>query len=156
MFMSAKEVLDHQIRLAFCEDDEMSVMAAIEGHGDEIMDKRISDDTWSVGEILYHAAFAKIKYCKEGWGKWSNEIEPPLDDLEAMKALLIKANDHLLECLRTLDEDDLDKPLSLSYHGKSAYHFFSVMVIHDTAHAAQIRATLRHCGIRKGGFYPVA
>jgi uncharacterized damage-inducible protein DinB len=154
--MSRKALLEHQIKLAFSDDPEMSLLASVEPYGNEIMDKRISEDTWSVAEILYHVALCKISYCKEGWGEWSGEIEKPFGDLQGMRKLLVRSNDHLLDCLGTLDEDDLDKPLNLSFHGESARHFFSVMIVHDAAHAAQIRATLRHCAIRKGGFYPVA
>ena len=154
--MSRKALLEHQIRLAFSDDPEMSLLATIEGCSDEVMDERISKETWSIGEILYHVAACKIEYCRQGWDRWSGEVDKPLDNLEAMKRLLVKSNDHLLDCLDSLDENDLDKPLKLRFHGESANHFFSLMAIHDASHAAQIRATLRCAGIRTGGFYPVA
>ncbi len=148
--MSRKALLEHQIRLAFSDDGEMSLAASVKGCSDDILSKRISEDAWSIGEILDHVARCKIMYCKQGWGKWSGEVDDPPANLAGMMQMNVEANDHLLECLGSLDEADLDAPLQLPHHGSSAYHFFTVMIIHDVSHAAQIRATLRHCGERTG------
>ena len=154
--MSRKALLEHQIKLAFSDDDEMSLLSSIWNRGDEIMDKRISSDTWTIGEILYHVASCKINYCKQAWGKWDGEIPKPSSNIQSMRDLLVRSNEHLLECLSSLDEEDLDKAIPIPFHGQSASHFLTLMVFHDVSHAAQIRATLRHHGIRKGGLYPVA
>ena len=56
---------------------------------------------------------------------------------EAIK-LLETSHAILTKCLETLPDEALDQPIP-THHGKSAAHFFWIMIMHDLYHAGQIR-----------------
>ena len=48
------------------------------------------------------------------------------------------AHDVLTGCLESCTEESLELPIP-NHHGKSAAHFFWIMIMHDLYHAGQIR-----------------
>lgn len=153
--MTLKDFLERQARWAYEEDPEMSLQAAIDDLTAEELCWRAAPDLWTIGEILYHLASAKIEYCRQGFGQWQGEVRRCVDELPVLLELLDRAQFHLLECLASCTEETLGHPVRTRYHGSSAAEFFGVMIAHDVAHAAQIRALRRRYGSRQGGFYPV-
>ncbi len=153
--MTTKALLIAQTRRAFDGDPEMSLKCSLAELQAEELTRRDNAELWTIGEILYHVASVKIEYCKQGFGRWDESHGRPVADLAALLDLLDRAQAHLLECLADCDEEDLARPLATQYHGESAAQFFSVMIAHDIAHGAQIRALRRAFGTRRGGFYPV-
>jgi len=62
--------------------------------------------------------------------------------------LLKHSHDTLTKCLENCTEGSLDQPIP-TRHGKSAAHFFWIMIMHDIYHAGQIRT--RRTMYRAGG-----
>lgn len=153
--MTLKDFLVRQARWAYEEDPEMSLQSALDSLTPEELVWRADPDLWTIGEILYHVATAKIEYCRQGFGQWQGDVRRCMDELPAILELLDRAQFHFLECLASCDEESLGHPIRTRYHGESAAAFFGVMIAHDVAHAAQIRALRRRYGSRQGGFYPV-
>jgi hypothetical protein len=52
--------------------------------------------------------------------------------------LLEQSHRVLTECLESCSDEALEQPIS-AHHGKSAAHFFWIMLMHDLYHAGQIR-----------------
>jgi hypothetical protein len=152
--MSTKNLLIQQTKLAFSEDPEMSLMVSIKGVTADSAAKRLNDRIWTIEEIVFHVAFWKIEYCRQGFGKWQRPIGSPLGDFAQTVEFLKTAQVHLMECLQTCSEESLSLPIPTRNHGDSAAHFFSVMAIHDVSHAAQIRTIQRTLGLRTD-FYPI-
>lgn len=150
--MNIKELLTKQTQEAFA--GEMSLMSALRDLSPEEACWRFNDKTWTIEEIVYHVASCKIEYCKQGFGKWETDYAKPIEDLEAMLALLAKAQDHLMHCLAGCTLADLDRPINTKFHGQSAAHFFWIMIMHDINHGAQIEMIRRAYGTRTD-FYPV-
>ena len=153
--MSAKQLLLDQTNLAFDGDPELSLKASLKGVTNDLAARQLADETWTIEEIVYHLARCKIEYCKQGFGKWTISYERPMGDFEQMITLLDRSHEHLTDCLESFPESRLSEPLATQNHGQSAAHFFSVMIIHDISHAAQIRTRLRLFGYLKGGYYRV-
>jgi len=153
--MSLKEFLLQQSRWAHQEDPEFSLLTALEDLTPAELVWRADPELWTIGEILYHVATAKIEYCRQGFGQWQGDYARCVDELPALLELLARAQFHLIECLASCTEETLGYPIRTHYHGSSAAEFFGVMIAHDLAHAAQIRALRRRYGWRRGGFYQV-
>ena len=152
--MGAKDLLIHQTKLAFSEDPEMSLMISIQGLAAETAAKRLNDRIWTIEEIVFHVAFWKIEYCRQGFDKWNHPVRSCLGDFIETVDFLLTAQAHLMECLQSCSEETLSLPISTRCHGESAAHFFSIMAIHDVSHATQIRTIQRMLGLRTD-FYPV-
>jgi hypothetical protein len=152
--MGIKELLIHHAKLAFSEDPEMSLMVSVKGVTADSATKRLNDRIWTIEEIVFHVAFWKIEYCRQGFGKWDRPISSPLGDFEQTVEFLKTAQAHLMECLQACSEANLSLPIPTRNHGDSAAHFFCVMAIHDVSHAAQIRTIQRVLGLRTD-FYPI-
>jgi len=152
--MGVKDLLIHQTKLAFSEDSEMSLMISIQGLAAETAVKRLNDRIWTIEEIVFHVAFWKIEYCRQGFGKWDHPVRSCLGDFNQTVDLLVAAQAHLMECLQSCSEETLSQPISTRCHGESAAHFFSIMAIHDVSHATQIRTIQRMLGLRRD-FYPI-
>lgn len=160
--MTAKELILKQVHDAFSGDDEMSLKASIGELTQEEASWKPNDSTWTIEEIIYHIAYWKIEYCRQGFGKWQPEVERTIGNIDRTIDLLDVAHEHLEQCLRELPDQALDKPIRSKYqgesatvcHGESAAHFFSIMLMHDISHGAQIRAIRRTYGSRTH-FHPV-
>lgn len=153
--MSQKDLLLDQTHLAYSGDPEMSLKASLEGITQEIASRELCPESWTIEEMVFHVASAKIEYCKQGFGQWTGGYDKPLGDIEQIIRLLDRAQKHLVDCLESCSEKDLSRPIATRFHGESAAHFFSIMIIHDIAHAAQIRTRQRAFGVRAGDYYPV-
>ncbi len=153
--MTAKDLLLHQTYLAFEGDPEMSLKASLQGVTDEIAARVLVDRSWSIEQIVYHVASVKINYCRQGFGRWRGDCEKPWGDFAAMLDLLDRAQAHLVSCLESCAAAQLEQPLATQYHGESAAHFFTVMLMHDISHAGQIRTRQRIFGTRSGDHYPL-
>lgn len=149
-----KKSLLKQTDQAFSGNDEMSLKAFLSDLSQEEASWRFNDTTWTIEEILYHVASCKIEYCRQGFGKWQSDYGKPLGRIDRMMELLDRAQEHLLECLRECSEQDLTKPIATAFHGESAAHFFSIMLMHDISHGAQIGMIRRAYGSRTD-FYPI-
>jgi uncharacterized damage-inducible protein DinB len=151
--LNAKQLLLKQLHDAFSGDDEMSLKASLGDLSQEEASWRMNDTTWTIEEILYHVAACEIEYCRQGFGK-GLEHDKPMGDVERMFALLEKAHAHLVGCLETVPEGDLDVLIPTEWHGESVAHFFWIMIMHRVSHAAQIRAIRRAYGSRTH-YYPI-
>jgi hypothetical protein len=82
--------------------------------------------------------------CGAAWG-----FRQAAGIVEAIK-LLERSHRVLTECLESCSEEKLEMPIP-TRHGKSAAHFFWVMMMHDLYHAGQIRTrrTLYHDSTRQ-------
>jgi hypothetical protein len=152
--MNVKQFLLKQTQEAYAGDPEMSLKVALEGLTQAEAAWRINETTWTIEEILYHVASCKIEYCRQGFGRWTEEYAQPTGDIEPMLALLSRAHEHLVQCLESCSEADLDEPIPTSSHGKSAAHFFWIMIMHDITHASEIGMIRRAYGTWTD-FYPI-
>ena len=152
--MNAKQLLLKQLHDAYSGDDEMSLQASLADLSQEEASWRMNDTTWTIQEILYHVAQCEIEYCRQGFGE-GLAYDKPIGHVTQMLALLDRAHAHLVGCLKSFPERDLDKPIPTRHHGESAAHFFWIMIMHRVSHAAQIRAIRRAYGSRTH-FYPIS
>jgi hypothetical protein len=152
--MNAKNLLRKQLHDVYEGDDEMSLKASLGDLSQEEASWRMNDTTWTVEEILYHVATCEIEYCRQGFGR-GLEYDKPIGDLEGMLVLLNDAHAHMVSCLESLADEDLDKPIPTKWHGESAAHFFWIMILHRASHAAQIRTIRRAYGSRTD-YYPIS
>ena len=152
--MTAIELLLKQTHESFAENDEMSLKAALTGLTQEEASWRFNETTWTIEEILYHVASAKIEYCKQGFGRWREAYAKPHGDIDGLIRLLDRAQAHLVQCLEACSEEGLVKPIPTRFHGESAAHFFWIMAMHDVSHAAQIGMIRRAYGSRTD-YYPI-
>ena len=146
--MTVKELILKQVRDAFSGDDEMSLKVSLGELTQEEASWRLNDRTWTIEEIIYHVAYWKIEYCRQGFGKWQSRVKRTIGNIDQTIDLLDIAHEHLTQCLEELPEHDLDKPIESKYHGESAAHFFNIMLMHDISHGAQIRTIRRAYGSR--------
>lgn len=151
--MTVKDLILKQTHNAFSGDDEMSLKASVYGLTQEEASWRLNDKTWTIEEIIYHVAYWKIEYCRQGFGKWKGEVGKIIG-IDKTIELLDTANEHLMKCLNELSEQDMAIPIKTKFHGESAAHFFSIMIMHDISHGAQIRTIRRAYGSRDH-FYSV-
>jgi hypothetical protein len=91
--MDAKDMLIHQTKLAFSEDPEMSLMISIQGLAAETAAKRLNDRIWTIEEIVFHVAFWKIEYCRQGFGKWDHPVRSCLGDFHQTVDFLHRGRD---------------------------------------------------------------
>ena len=140
--MTAKELLLHQTRLAFCEDDEMSLRASLQGVTEEMADWKSKDGLpTTIAEIVWHVAWAKLWYCQQAFGLDTSLDKP--STYEGKAARLDEAHAHLMKCLEGCTEAHLTQPAKTRFHSESIAHLFSILIIHDISHAASIRARKR-------------
>jgi hypothetical protein len=152
--MDSKQLLLTQTHEAYVGDDEMSLKVAVEALTQAEASWRLNETTWTIEEILYHVASCKIEYCRQGFGRWTEEYAKPIGDVEAMMALLDRAHEHLVQCLESCSGAALEAPIPTRSHGKSAAHFFWIMIMHDITHASEIGMIRRAYGTWTD-YYPV-
>jgi hypothetical protein len=142
MKMTAKELLLHQTRLAFCEDGEMSIKASLHGVTEEIANWKSPDGLpTTIADIVWHVAWAKLWYLQQAFGLEANLDKPAT--YAAKVARLDEAYLHLMQCLAGCSEEQLTEPAKTRFHSESVAHLFSILIIHDISHGASIRARKR-------------
>jgi hypothetical protein len=160
--MTPKQLLLKQTAEAFSGRPDMPLRAALEGITDQEASWRIDDATPTIEQLVRHIAWAKSSYCAQGFGTpmviddatvnaegdspdlpiefpcgsgWGRSQAP---GIAGAIGLLERAHRVIVGCLESCTEAALDQPIPTN-HGKSAAHFFWMMLMHDLYHAGQIR-----------------
>jgi hypothetical protein len=166
--MSPKQLLLRQTTAAFSGRDDMSLMASLKEITDEEASWRPDEASPTSEQIVRHIAWAKSRFCQEGFGRPMVLIDPHLNEsgdhpglpwefpcgaawgsgeasgmTEAIR-LLERSHAGLVACLESSTDESLEEPIP-THHGTSAAHFFSVMLMHDLYHAGQIRTRRSAC-----------
>ncbi len=160
--LTAKQLLLKQTAEAFRGRPDMPLMASLEGVTEEEASWRPDESTPTIEQIVRHIAWAKSRFCRQGFGTPMVLIDPSVNDdgdcaelpyefpcgaawgcgsakgIDGAIKLLEQAHRVLMECLESCTEESLEKPIPTN-HGKSAANFFWVMLMHDIYHAGQIR-----------------
>ena len=159
-----KSLLLHQTDLPFSARPDMSLMACLKDITQSEADYRPSAGTPTTEHLIRHVAWTKSHDCHEAFGHPMVIEDPDTDyntgdhpslphefpcgsawgqlqspSVTGAIALLEQAHKNLVACLQAVPDELLDQPLP-TRHGKSAAHFFSIMLIHDLYHAGQIRS----------------
>lgn len=160
--LTAKQLLLKQTAEAFSGRSDMPLMASLADITQAEASWSPDKDSPTAEQIVRHVAWAKARYCQQAFGSempivddsvngegdtadlpwefpcgtaWGSSVAPGIH--EAIK-LLSQSHAILTQCLESLPDDALDQPLP-THHGKSAAHFFWIMIMHDLYHAGQIR-----------------
>ena len=160
--LTAKELLVRQTAEAFRGRADMPLMASLEGITQSVASWRPDAGTPTIEQIVRHVAWAKSRYCHEGFGRPMVLVDESVDaigdspdlpaefpcgagfgrgaapGIEGAVRLLELAHGVLTDCLNSCSDESLEEPIPLR-HGKTAAHFFWVMLMHDLYHAGQIR-----------------
>jgi hypothetical protein len=158
----AKQLLVRQTAEAFRGRPDMPLMASLEGVTQAEASWRPDENTPTIEQIVRHVAWAKSRFCREGFGTPMVLDDPGVNDqgdsadlpwefpcgaawgarsskgITNAIGLLEQAHRVLTECLESCTEERLEQPIP-THHGKSAANFFWIMLMHDLYHAGQIR-----------------
>lgn len=159
---TAKQLLLKQTAEAFSGRSDMPLMASLADITQAEASWSPDKDSPTAEQLVRHVAWAKARYCQQAFGTampivddsvngdgdcaelpwefpcgaaWGSAVAPGIQ--EAIK-LLAQTHAILTKCLETLPDEALDQPIPTN-HGKSAAHFFWMMIMHDLYHAGQIR-----------------
>jgi len=171
--LTAKQLLIKQTAEAFRGRPDMPLMASLEGITQEEASWRPDEATPTIEQIVRHIAWAKSRFCQQGFSTAMVLIDKSVNDdgdtadlpwefpcgaafgntvsggiAEAVK-LLEQAHRVLTDCLDSVPDAKLEEPIPTN-HGKSAANFFWIMLMHDLYHSGQIRTrrTLYRAGLR--------
>ena len=160
--LTAKELLLKQTAEAFSGRPDMPLIAALEGITPAEASWRPDAATPSIEQLVRHLAWAKSRYCHEAFGRpmvvddpsvngdgdsaelpwefpcgaaWGQALSP---GIAGAIDLLLKSHQVVTACLENCSDHALNEPIP-TRHGKSAAHFFWILVMHDLYHAGQIR-----------------
>jgi hypothetical protein len=160
--LTAKQLLLQQTAEAFGGRPDMSLLAALGGITQDEASWTPDAAKPSVEQLVRHVAWAKSQYCRQGFGQpmvvndptvnedgdsaelpaefpcgaaWGRKGEP---GIAGAIRLLEQSHQGLTACLAACSDEALERPIP-NRHGKSAAHFFWVMLMHDVYHAGQIR-----------------
>jgi len=174
--LTAKQLLIKQTAEAFRGRPDMPLMAPLEGITQAEASWRPEETTPNIEQIVRHLAWAKSRFCQQGFRTPMVLIDKSINDegdsadlpwefpcgaawgctsaagiSQAIK-LLEQAHGVLTGCLESCTEESLEKPIPTN-HGKSAANFFCVMLMHDLYHAGQIRTrrTVYRAAARRSG-----
>jgi hypothetical protein len=160
--LTAKQLLLRQTAEAFSGRPDMPLMAALEGITEQEASWQPSAATPSIEQLVRHIAWAKSRYCQEGFDRPMVVDDPSVNgdgDSAALPwefpcgaawglthapgiagaiNLLQQSHQVLTACLENCSDEALAQPIP-NRHGKSAAHFFWIMLMHDLYHAGQIR-----------------
>ena len=163
-----KQLLIQQTIDAFSGRRDMSIMSALEGITQAQASWRASDMMPTAEQLVRHVAWAKSKYCRDGFGTPMVIDDSSVDDngdtpgipwefpcgagfavtqvpeIAGAVALLDKAQAVVMDCLERSTEQSLEQAVP-GRHGKSATHLFWVLLMHDAYHAGQIRTRRAAC-----------
>lgn len=140
--MISRDLLLHQTRLAFDGDQEMSLKASLNGVTEEIAHWQPPGLEMTVASIVWHVAWCKLWYCEQAFGELPLSLDEPASYTETLERV-DKAQEHLLSCLESCDDEWLAKPVQTKFHNESGAHLFTILAIHDVSHGASIRARRR-------------
>jgi len=160
--MTGKQLLLDHTTSAFSGRADMSLMASLKDITQEEASWRPDDSTPTAEQLVRHVAWAKTKYCHDGFGAAMVLQDPSVDEngdtpgipwefpcgagfgaadapgIEKAVELLEQAHRVVVQCLQTCTEESLERAIP-GRHGKSAAHLFWILLMHDTYHAGQIR-----------------
>jgi hypothetical protein len=160
--LSAKQLLLQQTADAFAGASQMSIMASLAGITQDEASWRPDETVPTAEQIVRHVAWAKSRFCQQGFATPTVLIDQQVNDdgdspdlpwefpcgaawgrrlspgIAPAIELLQKSHRVLTQCLEACPEQSLDQPIP-TRHGKSAAHFFWFMFMHDLYHAGQIR-----------------
>jgi len=162
-----KELLIQQTIDAFSGRGDMSIMSALKEITQAQASWRASETMPTAEQLVRHVAWAKSKYCCDGFGTPMVIDDPSVDDngdtpgipwefpcgagfgvkewgIAGAVALLEKAHAVVAQCLARSTEQSLEQSVP-GRHGKSAAHLFWVLLMHDAYHAGQIRTRRAAC-----------
>jgi DinB superfamily len=158
----AKELLLKQVAEAFRGRADMPLMASLDGITQAEASWRMDESTPNIEQIVRHVAWAKSRFCRQGFGTemvlrddrvnddgdsadlpmefpcgaaWGWDLEPGIG---GAVRLLEQSQGVLARCLESCSDEALEKPIPCP-HGKTGANFFWVMLMHDIYHAGQIR-----------------
>jgi hypothetical protein len=158
----AKELLLQQTADAFEGRRDMSLMAALDGITPQQASWRADPNMPTAEQLVRHVAWAKAKYCHDGFAVPMVLVDLSVNDdgdhaslpwefpcgaayglagapgVAGAVDLLVRAHRAVIQCLESCSEESLGRPVP-GRHGKSAAHLFSILMIHDIYHAGQIR-----------------
>jgi hypothetical protein len=158
----AKSLLLKQTAEAFSGRQDMPVLAALADITQEEASWQPDADTPSVEQIVRHLAWAKSRFCAQGFGCPMVLTDPSVNDdgdhgdlpdefpcgaawgfqqspgIAGAIELLQSAQGVLTKCLESCTDEALEQPIP-TRHGKTAANFFWIMLMHDLYHAGQIR-----------------
>lgn len=160
--LTAKQLLLQQTNEAFRGRADMPLLAALADITPEEAYWQPNPATPSIEHLVRHIAWAKSYYCRQGFGREMAVEDPSVNDngdcadlplefpcgagwgrvalpgIAGAIELLERAQRILTECLENCSDEKLEQPIP-TRHGKSAAHFFWIMLMHDLYHAGQIR-----------------
>jgi len=173
--LTAKELLLKQTAEAFSGRSDMPLMASLHDITQAEASWRPDPSVPTIEQLVRHIAWAKSTYCHQAFAKpmilldprtngdgdvpdlppefpcgagWARDQMPGID---GAIELLRQSHVVLTDCLQSLPDESLDHPLP-HRHGKTAAHFFWIMLMHDLYHAGQIRTrrTLYQSTVHEG------
>jgi uncharacterized damage-inducible protein DinB len=161
--LTAKELLLKQTAEAFRGRPDMPIMTALEGVTQDEASWQPNANTPSIEQIVRHIAWAKSRFCQQGFATpmplddpnvnedgdspglpqdfpcgamWGSSAEPGI----AGAIKLLEASQRvMIHCLESCSEQALENPIPNHHGKKSALNFFWTMLMHDLYHAGQIR-----------------
>lgn len=172
--LSAKDLLLKQTAEAFDGRPDMSLKAALSGITQDEASWRPDETVPTIEQIVRHVAWAKSSFCQRGFGSAMPLIDKSVNDtgdtpglpvefpcgaawglieasgIDQALGLLDTSQKIVTQSLESCSDDALEKPIP-THHGKSAAHFFWIMLMHDIYHAGQIRTrrSLRAATLRQ-------
>ena len=153
----------------------MPLMSSLNGITQEEASWGPDESTPSIEQLVRHIAWAKSRFCQQGFGCAMTLIDERVNDdgdsadlawefpcgaawgwqsapgISGAIELLKQSHRILTQCLDMCSDEALEQPIPTN-HGKSAANFFWIMVMHDLYHAGQIRTrrTLYRARVRPG------
>jgi hypothetical protein len=165
---TCKQLLIEQTADGFDGRKDMSLMAALKEITAAQAAWRADENMPTAEQLVRHVAWAKTKYCHQGFNVPMVLVDPAVNDegdhasvpwefpcgaaygmtdapgIAGAIDLLVRSHRVVVQCLQSCTEDALDRPVP-GRHGRSAAHLFSILMIHDLYHAGQIRTRRRMC-----------
>jgi hypothetical protein len=166
--LGAKQLLIKQTAEAFSGRPDMSLKGSLEKITGEEAAWRPDETMPTIEQIVRHVAWAKARFCLQGFGTAMPLVDESVNQdgdspglswefpcgagwgvgaaagIERAVELLEQSQAVLTGCLEKIEETALDQPIP-THHGKTAAHFFWIMVMHDIYHAGQIRTRRTMC-----------
>ena len=159
---TAKQLLVTQLTQSFEGRKDMPLMGVLADISDEQAGWQSTATTPSIDQLVRHIAWSASVYCRDGFGTPMVAEDPGVSaegDTEGIPwefpcgsgfgrtshpgiagaiDLLRRSQATMLGCLEALPDEALDRPIP-NRHGRTAAHFFWIMIMHNLYHAGQIR-----------------
>jgi len=157
-----KLLLLSQLSDAFAGRSDISLLGSLNGMTQAEADWRSDASLPAAEQIVRHIAWAKSKFCHDGFATPMVLVDEAVDDngdspglprefpcgaafgaaaapgIAGAIELLQRAHLVFTACLESCTEASLDQSIPC-HHGKSALNFFWTLLMHDLYHAGQIR-----------------